>query len=102
MKRVLRPRPAACSLSGCIVGTIAKTAVDIVTLPVKVASAGVDAATTSQAEADQKRGREMRKAGGTRAASEPMARCRRGQRCRRGRQPHLPEPTICGLRFTQR
>jgi len=50
------------ALSGCVVGTIASTAVDVVTLPVKVASAGVDAATTSQAEADEKRGREMRKA----------------------------------------
>jgi len=45
-------------LSGCI----ARTAVDIVTLPVKVVSAGVDAATTSQAEADQRRGREIREA----------------------------------------
>ena len=32
------------------------------TLPVKVVSAGVDAATTSQSEADEKRGREVRKA----------------------------------------
>jgi len=48
-------------LSGCVVGTVAKTAVDVVTLPVRVASAGVDAATTSQKEADEKRGREMRK-----------------------------------------
>jgi len=45
-------------VSGCI----ARTAVDIVTLPVKVVSAGVDAATTSQAEADQRRGREIREA----------------------------------------
>ena len=45
-------------LSGCL----ARTAVDIVTLPVKVASAGVDAVTTSQAEADQRRGREIREA----------------------------------------
>jgi uncharacterized lipoprotein YajG len=43
-------------LSGCL----ARTAVDVVTLPVKVVSAGVDAATTSQAEADQRRGREIR------------------------------------------
>ena len=43
-------------------GCIARTAVDIVTLPVKVVSAGVDAATTSQAEADQRRGRELRQA----------------------------------------
>jgi hypothetical protein len=49
-------------LGGCVVGTIASTAVDIATLPVKVAAAGVDAATTSQSEADQKRGRELRKA----------------------------------------
>lgn len=47
---------AAFLLSGCL----AKTALDVVTLPVKVASAGVDAVTTSQSEADQKRGREMR------------------------------------------
>ena len=48
---------AALALQGCL----AKTAVSAVTLPVKVASAGVDMATTSQAEADQKRGREIRK-----------------------------------------
>ena len=29
-------------LSGCVVGTIAETAVDVVTLPVKAVSAGVD------------------------------------------------------------
>ncbi|MCJ8158412.1 hypothetical protein [Sphingomonas sp. LaA6.9] len=45
------------ALGGCI----AKTAVDIVTLPVKAVGAGVDAVTTSQSEADEKRGREMRK-----------------------------------------
>lgn len=43
-------------------GCLARTAVDIVTLPVKAASAGVDAVTTSQAEADQRRGREIRQA----------------------------------------
>ena len=48
-------------LGGCIVGTVAKTAVDVATLPVKVASAGVDAVTTSQSERDEKLGREMRK-----------------------------------------
>jgi hypothetical protein len=47
---------AALLLSGCI----AKTALDVVTLPVRVASKGVDLATTSQSEADQKRGREIR------------------------------------------
>jgi hypothetical protein len=50
----------ALALGGCF--TVAKTAVTLATLPVKVVAAGVDAATTSQAEADQKRGREARKA----------------------------------------
>ncbi|MDP8913841.1 MAG: hypothetical protein M3N39_09740 [Pseudomonadota bacterium] len=45
------------ALSGCI----ARTAVDIVTLPVKAASKTVDVLTTSQSEADEKRGREIRK-----------------------------------------
>jgi hypothetical protein len=48
------------ALSGCY--TVAKTAVDVVTLPVKAVGAGVDAVTTSQSEADEKRGRAMRKA----------------------------------------
>lgn len=43
-------------------GCIARTAVDIVTLPVRAVGAGVDAVTTSQEEADRNRGREMRKA----------------------------------------
>jgi hypothetical protein len=57
-------------LGGCVVGSIASTAVDIAKLPVKVASAGVDAATTSQSEADEKRGRELRKADEQRARDE--------------------------------
>ena len=75
---VLLPSPA---LSGCVVGTIAHTAVDVVTLPVKVASAGVDAATTSQAEADQKRGREIRKAEEEAGRQARLAeeRCRKGK-----------------------
>ncbi|PKP90943.1 MAG: hypothetical protein CVT75_10280 [Alphaproteobacteria bacterium HGW-Alphaproteobacteria-14] len=48
---------AVLALQGCL----ARAAVDVVTLPVKAASAGVDAATTSQSEADEKRGREIRK-----------------------------------------
>lgn len=73
------------TLGGCIVGTVASTAVDVVTLPVKVASAGVDAITTSQAEADQKRGREIRKQEEALAREARMAE----QRCRRGK----PIPT---------
>lgn len=48
------------ALSGCV--SVAKTAVDVATLPVKAVSKGVDLATTSQSEADEKRGRELRKA----------------------------------------
>ena len=68
-------------LSGCVVGTIAETAVDVVTLPVKVASAGVDAATTSQAEADQNRGRELRKQEEAQGKQLRLAE----ERCRKGR-----------------
>ncbi len=57
-------------LGGCVVGTIASTAVKVATLPVKVVSAGVDAATTSQSEADEKRGRDLRKADEQRARDE--------------------------------
>lgn len=69
------------TLSGCVVGTVAKTAVDVVTLPVKVASAGVDAATTSQKEADEKRGRELRRQDEERGKQLRMAqdRCRKGK-----------------------
>ncbi|HVM37438.1 MAG TPA: hypothetical protein VM265_03500 [Sphingomicrobium sp.] len=72
-------------LGGCVVATVAKTAVDVATLPVKVVSAGVDAATTSQAEADQKRGREMREAEERRGRELRKME----QRCRAGR----PLPT---------
>jgi len=68
-------------LSGCV-GTIAKTAVDVVTLPVKVASAGVDAVTTSQSEADEKRGREIRKEEERRGKEARLAE----ERCRKGKQ----------------
>jgi hypothetical protein len=41
---------------------VASTAVDVATLPVKAVAKGVDLATTSQSEADEKRGRAMRQA----------------------------------------
>ena len=83
-------------LSACVVGTIASTAVDIATLPVKVVSAGVDAATTSQSEADQARGQKLRKA--EEAAGKRMrqwqADCRkaqdRGEQC--APRPAPPTP----------
>ena len=54
--RLMAVGMAAFALQGCL----ARTAVSAVTLPVKVASKGVDLATTSQSEADQARGREIR------------------------------------------
>ena len=79
MKRLIVLLPLL--LGGCVVGTIASTAVDIVTLPVKVVSAGVDAATTSQSEADEKRGRALRKQEEARGrlAREMAERCRKGR-----------------------
>ena len=68
-------------LSGCIVASVADAAVDVVTVPVKVVSTGVDAATTSQSEADEKRGREIRKAE-EKAGREARA---REKRCREGK-----------------
>ena len=69
------------TLGGCVVGTIASAAVDVVTLPVKVVSAGVDAVTTSQSEADEKRGRELRKQEEQRGrlAREMQKRCAKGR-----------------------
>lgn len=67
--RMLFLVPLLC-LPACVVGTIAETAVDVAVLPVKAAAAGVDAVTTSQSEADEKRGRELRRA---------EARCRKGK-----------------------
>ena len=78
--RILLFLPLA--LSGC---TIARTAVDVVSIPVKVVSAGVDAATTSQSEADEKRGREIRKAEEQRGRQLRL----QEERCRKGK----PLPT---------
>ena len=52
MRRLLLPI-LLLPLTGCI----ARTAVDIVTLPVRAVGAGVDAVTTSQSEADERRAR---------------------------------------------
>jgi hypothetical protein len=57
MIRFLIAGAAALALPGCI----ARTALDVASIPVKVASAGVDAAITTQAEADRKRGRQIRR-----------------------------------------
>ena len=69
------------TLSGCVVASVADAAVDIVTLPVDVAAKGVDMATTSQSETDEKRGREIRKAEekAGKEAREAAERCRKGK-----------------------
>jgi hypothetical protein len=51
----------ALGLAVLLPGCIAKTALDVVTAPIKVVSKAADLATTSQSEADEKRGREIRK-----------------------------------------
>ena len=89
MRSLILAAAAALPLSGCVVGTVAKTAVDVATLPVKLVSAGVDAATTSQSEADEKRGREIRRQEEERGRQQRLME----ERCRRGR----PLPTdSCG------
>lgn len=50
------------SLGGCVATAIAGAAVAVVKAPFQVAGAGVDALTTSEAEADRNRGREGRRA----------------------------------------
>jgi hypothetical protein len=85
MRRLILVAAIAPMLTGCIVGTVAKTAVDVVTLPVKIASAGVDAVTTSQKEADEKRGRGLRKQEEERGKQLRLAQ----ERCRKGK----PLPT---------
>jgi hypothetical protein len=74
----------ALPLGGCL----AKTALDVVTLPVKAASKTVDVLTTSQSEADEKRGRAIRKHEECLGKEEREAR-------KAGREPdpsHCPEP----------
>ncbi len=72
--RAFAPALLSLTLTGCI----AQTAVDIVTLPVRAASKTVDVLTTSRSEADEKRGREIRKREECIAKEE-----RRAQRARR-------------------
>ena len=67
-------------LGGCVVADVAQTAIAVAKVPVKAVSAGVDAATTSQSETDEKRGRELREArearkleDGKKAAEQPQS-----------------------------
>jgi hypothetical protein len=68
-------------LGGCVVGTVASTAVDVVTLPVKAVSAGVSAVAPSQSKRDEKLGRELRKEDEERGRQWRLAyeRCAKGK-----------------------
>jgi hypothetical protein len=90
--RVLILPLLALSLSACVVGTVAKTAVDVATLPVKVVSKGVDAATTSQSEADEKRGRELRKEEERAGRAQRKAEEKWIDQCQSGESCPLPPP----------
>lgn len=57
MHRLVLPVLACFALGGCGASSI----VGVVTAPVKAAGKAVDMATTSQSEADEKRGRKLRK-----------------------------------------
>lgn len=69
----------ALALAGCGVGTL----VNVATAPVRVAGKAVDLATTSQSEADEKRGRELRKLEQRRGKLERDYR-KAEQRCAKG------------------
>ena len=79
--KMLALLPLSLALSGCVVGTVAKTAVDVATIPVKVASAGVNAVLPNQKKEDEKRGREARKQDEERGKQIRLAmdRCRKGR-----------------------
>ena len=57
MRRLVFCLLAILALGGCVAGTL----VNVATAPVRVVSKGIDLATTSQSEADQNRGRDLRK-----------------------------------------
>lgn len=84
-KSIMRSLILALILPLALTGCIAKTALDIVTLPVKAAAAGVDAVTTSQSEADEKRGREIRE----------REECMGKEERRAAKERRQPDPARC-------
>jgi hypothetical protein len=69
------------ALGGCLV----RTAANVVTMPVKAVGWSADKLTTSQSEADEKRGRELRKQDERRAREE-----KRREREERRDEPYSP------------
>lgn len=80
MRKILIAAAAALPLltGGCL----AKTAVDVVTLPVKATGKAVDWTTTSQSEADRNYGRKMRKQEAREARERKKEEERRRRECR--------------------
>jgi hypothetical protein len=77
MRKIFIPLIAALPLlSG---GCVAKTIVDIATMPVKAGAQAADWATTSQSESDRNYGRKMRE----KEAREGKERRKRDEACRR-------------------
>jgi hypothetical protein len=74
-----------CLLPLALGGCLAKTAVDVATMPVKAVGWTADKLTTSQSEADEKRGREIRKQE-ERIAKEERRRRKEVERQRRAMQ----------------
>lgn len=74
----------AATLGGSLLtGCVASALVDVATAPVRVVSKGVDLATTSQSEADEKRGRDLRRRE-ERLGKLERDHARSAQRCRDG------------------
>jgi len=82
---------ASLVLSGCVF----RTAADIATAPIRAAGGAVDLVTTSQSEADEKRGREVRRQEARlgelrRDYDDWLRRCENGDRsaCEKARASH--------------
>lgn len=65
-----------------LTGCVAKTALDIVTMPVRAGAQAADWATTSQDEADRNYGRKMRKQEAREGRERKKADRERRERCR--------------------
>jgi hypothetical protein len=86
MRTFLLLAPLSLLLGGCVVGQVASAAVEVATLPVKVVSESVDAVTTSQAEADRRRGRRIREEDERLGREARRAERQREREARRGRR----------------
>jgi uncharacterized lipoprotein YajG len=89
IKAILIPVCASLLLTSCL----ARTAIDVVTAPVKVVSKGVDLATTSQSESDEKRGRALRKRE-ERLGKLDRLRDKKRQKCSKGNDDACAEVPI--------